>query len=33
VADPARIRAELGFAAQVAFRDGIAEFAAAPMRS
>ena len=33
VADPARIRNELNFAAQVAFRDGIAEFAAAPMRS
>ena len=33
VADPARIRAELGFAAQVAFGDWIAEFAAAPMRT
>lgn len=33
VADPARIRAELGFAAQVGFDEGIAEFAAAPMRS
>jgi dTDP-L-rhamnose 4-epimerase len=33
VADPARIRAELGFAARMTFRDGIAEFAAAPMRS
>jgi len=33
VADPARIRAELGFAAEVPFREGIAEFAAAPMRS
>ncbi|HSK33194.1 MAG TPA: NAD-dependent epimerase/dehydratase family protein [Propionicimonas sp.] len=33
VADPARIRTELGFAAQVGFDEGIAEFAAAPMRS
>jgi dTDP-L-rhamnose 4-epimerase len=33
VADPARITAELGFAASVSFRAGIAEFAAAPMRS
>ncbi len=33
VADPARIRAELGFAAEVPFREGISEFAAAPMRS
>ncbi len=33
VADPARIRDELGFAAQVAFRDGITDFAASPMRT
>ncbi|MFZ1412796.1 MAG: NAD-dependent epimerase/dehydratase family protein [Micropruina sp.] len=33
VADPSRISKELNFAAHVTFRDGIAEFAAAPMRS
>ena len=33
VADPTRIRDELGFAAQVAFRDGIRDFAASPMRT
>jgi dTDP-L-rhamnose 4-epimerase len=33
VADPARIKAELGFASQVRFGEGIAEFAAAPMRA
>ena len=33
VADPARIRDELGFAAQVAFRDGIRDFAVSPMRT
>jgi dTDP-L-rhamnose 4-epimerase len=33
VADPARITAELGFTSQVPFREGIAEFAAAPMRA
>ena len=33
VADPGRIKAELGFAAQVPFGEGVAEFAAAPMRS
>ena len=33
VADPARIKLELGFASQVPFGDGIAEFAAAPMRT
>ena len=33
VADPARISDELGFAAQVGFGEGIAEFAAAPMRT
>ncbi|HEY3547151.1 MAG TPA: NAD-dependent epimerase/dehydratase family protein [Propionicimonas sp.] len=33
VADPGRIRTELGFASQIPFREGIAEFAAAPMRS
>jgi dTDP-L-rhamnose 4-epimerase len=33
VADPERIKVELGFAVQVPFRDGIAEFAAAPMRT
>ncbi len=32
VADPARISAELGFAARIGFGEGIAEFAAAPMR-
>ncbi len=32
VADPSRIRGELGFAAEVAFEDGMREFAAAPMR-
>jgi dTDP-L-rhamnose 4-epimerase len=33
VADPARIAVELGFVSQIPFRDGIAEFAAAPMRT
>ena len=33
VEDPARIKVELDFAAQVPFGDGIAEFAAAPMRT
>lgn len=33
VADPARIRSELGFAARVGFVEGIADFASAPMRS
>jgi dTDP-L-rhamnose 4-epimerase len=33
VADPARIRDELGFAAGITFAEGVAEFAAAPMRS
>ena len=33
VADPARIKNELGFAAHVAFRDGITDFAASPMRT
>jgi dTDP-L-rhamnose 4-epimerase len=33
VADPARIKAELGFASQIPFGEGIAEFAAAPMRA
>ena len=33
VADPARILDELGFAARVPFGDGMAEFAAAPMRT
>ncbi len=33
VADPGRIRIELGFASQIPFREGIAEFAAAPMRT
>lgn len=33
VADPARIKVELGFAAHIPFGDGIAEFAAAPMRT
>ena len=33
VADPERIRIELGFASQIPFREGIAEFAAAPMRT
>ena len=33
VADPSRLRIELGFTAQVGFVEGIAEFAAALMRS
>ena len=33
VADPARIKVELGFASRVPFGDGIAEFATAPMRT
>lgn len=33
VADPARIRAELGFVARVGFDEGVADFASAPLRA